>query len=61
MSSTIVLEALFASLLINSHEGRAVQTFDVPGEYIHASLPDDKVVHMKFEGGFLEIMCELNP
>ena len=58
---TIALEALFVSLLIDAHEGRSVQTFDVPGAYIHASLPDDKVVHMKFEDKFVEIMCEVNP
>jgi len=30
--------------------------FDVPGAYLHASLPD-----MKFKGEFVEIMCEVNP
>ena len=59
--STIAIEALFASLLIDAHEGRAVQTFAAPGEYLHASFPDDKVAHMKFEGEFLDIMCEENP
>ena len=48
MSPTIALEALFASLLIDAHEGRAVQTFDIPGAYLHTSLPYYKVVHMKF-------------
>ena len=52
---------LFASLLIDAHEGRAVQTFDIPGAYLHVSLPDDKVVHMKFEGEVVDIMCEVNP
>ena len=47
-------------LLIDSHEGRAVQTFDVTGAYLHASLLDDKVVHMKFEGESVDIMCEVN-
>ena len=56
-SPTITLEALFSSLLIDAHEGRAVQTFDVPEAYLHASLPYDKVVHMKFEGEFVEMMC----
>ena len=52
---------LFASLLIYAHEGRAVNTFDVTGEYLHTSLHDDKVAHMKFEGEFMDIMCEVNP
>ena len=52
---------IFASLLINAHDGRAVPKFKVPVANIHASLPNDKVVHMKFEGEFMEIMCEVNP
>ena len=60
-SPTITLEALFSSLLINAYEGRVVHTFDVPGAYLHASLPYDKVAHMKFEGEFVDIMCEVNP
>ena len=31
------------------------------GEHPHASLPDDKVVQMKFEGEFLDITCKANP
>ena len=38
----------------------AVYTFDVPEAYLHASLPDDNIVHMKFEGEFVDIMCEVN-
>ena len=51
---------LFASLFIDAHEGRAEQTFDVPVAYLHTSLPDDNFVHMKFEGEFVDIMCEVN-
>ena len=61
MLSTIPLEVLFVSLIIDARERRAVPTFDVPGAYIHASLPDDKIVHMKFEGEFVDIMWEVNP
>ena len=60
-SHTITLEALFASLLTDSNEWREVHNFDVPGEYIHTSLSDDKVLHMKFEVEFVEIMCKVNP
>ena len=52
---------IFASLLINAHDGRAVPKFKVPVANIHASLPNDKVVHMKFEGEFVDIMCKVNP
>ena len=58
---TIAIEALFASILTDVHEGRAVQTFEVTGVYLRTPLPNDKVVHMKFEGKFLDIMCEVNP
>ena len=61
MFPTIELEALFESLLIDSHEGISVHTFDVPGAYLYASRPDDKVVHMKFGAISVEIMCKVNP
>ena len=47
--------------MIDANEGRVVQTFDVPGEYLHASLSDYKVAHMKFECEFVDIMCKVNP
>ena len=60
-SPTIVLEALFASLLIDYHEEIAVYTLDLMGAYLQTSLPDDKVVHMKSENEFVEMMSDLNP
>ena len=56
----ISLEALFVSLKIDAHEGRSLHTFDVSGAYIHVFLPDDKIVQIKSEGGFLDIMCKVN-
>ena len=47
--------------MIDAHEGRAVHTFDIPGAYLHTSFPDDKVVHMKCECEFVEIMCKVDP
>ena len=29
--------------------------------YIHASLSDNKFVHMKFEDEFVNIICKVNP
>ena len=60
-SLIIELEALFSSLIIDDHEGRSLHTFDVPGAYLHASIPDDNIFHMKSEGEFVDIMCEVNP
>ena len=50
---TITPGALFVLLLIDAHGGRVLHTFDVMGAYLHTSLPDDKVVHMKLEGEFV--------
>ena len=46
---TIALESLFVSLFIGVHEGIAVHRFNFTGAYLHSSLPNDKVVHIKFE------------
>ena len=56
-SPTIALEVLFVSLFFDSHYSIALETFGVPGAYVHASLPGDKVAY----SGFLDIMCEVNP
>ena len=53
VSSPIVsLESLFFTLIIDEHEGRNIATFDVPGAYLHAEIPKDKRILMKFRGGF---------
>jgi len=36
---------LFASLIIDAHKGRAVQTFFVSGSYLHSSLLDGNVMN----------------
>ena len=60
-SPTLFLEGLMSLLLINSYEGRDVAIFDVPGAYLHADIPEDKFVLLKFENEFVDIMCEVNP
>ena len=42
-------------------EGRKVQTFNVPGAYLHADIPEGDQVFMKFEKEFVDIMCDENP
>jgi len=59
-SPAIGLEAFFELLLIDVFEDRSMQTFDVPGAYLHADLPKDKNVYMRVEVEFVEIMCEVN-
>ena len=53
-------KALFESLIIDAHEGRAVHTFDVTGKHIHKSLRADRVLHMKFGGGSVDVICKVN-
>ena len=59
-SPAISLQALFATWIIDLIEGRKVQTFNVPGAYLHAEIPEEKRVFMKFEKEFVDIMCEVN-
>ena len=60
-SPTLQLESLFLSLMIDVMEGRDVAIFDVPGAYLHAEMPKDKKILMKFRGNFVDIMCKVNP
>ena len=52
------------SLLIDAYEKRDVGTYDVPGEFLQASLspkPNNERVLMKLVENFVDIMCEVNP
>lgn len=46
-SPTLSLEALLATLVIDAYEGRDVCIFDIPGAYLHAEMPPDKMVIMR--------------
>ena len=58
-SSTISLEALFSSFVIDAHEGRDTTTFDVPGAYLHTEMPEDKQILLKLRYKFVGIMCDV--
>ena len=61
-SPTASLEAINTTWVIDAYEGRDVVTSDVPGAYLHANMPEDKVVTMKFRGKqVIDILCEVNP
>ena len=49
------------SLIIDAHEGGSVQNYDVLGANIHTSIPNNNHITMKFEGDFLNIMCDVSP
>jgi hypothetical protein len=48
-------------MIIDAQEGRAVQTFDVPGAYLHADMPKDERLLLKLTGEFVDVMCKVNP
>ena len=61
-SPTASLEAINATWIIDAYKGREVVTIDVPGAYLHAIMPEDKVVTMKFQGKqIINILCDVNP
>ena len=61
LSPTVSLEVLSGTLIIDVYEERDVAIFEVLGLYLHAEIPKDKHVLMKFRGKFVEIMCQVNP
>ena len=59
-SLTISLEYFFTSIIIDAHEGRDVVIFDFPGTYLNTDMPEDKFILLNIEGGFVDIICEVN-
>ena len=60
-SPTVSLEGLLKTLVIDAYEEREVETFEIPGAYLHAEMPKDKKVILKLRGIFVNIMCDINP
>ena len=58
-SPTVSLEALLCTLIVDSHEGRDMATFDVYGSYLHAEMPRYK--SNLINTIFSDIMCQVNP
>ena len=55
------MEALLCTRIIDAHEGRDVDNFDVMGAYIHAEITKYKRILIKLRGDFVDIMCQFNP
>ena len=47
--------------MIDAYEDRYTAIADVPGAYLHAEMPQDKLVSLKLKGQFADIMCKVNP
>ena len=59
-SPTVSLEGFFTTLLIGAYEGREHISFDVPGAFLQAEMPDDKLVLLRFKGRMAEMLGEVN-
>ena len=59
--STISLEDLFTSIIIDAHKGIYVAIFDVPCEYLNTNISEENFILLNIEGGCVDIMCEVNP
>ena len=55
------LEALFCTLIVDTHERHDVDNFDVSGEYLHKQMPNYKMILMKIGGVVFVIMCQVDP
>ena len=63
-SPTASLETILTMLLIDAHEGKVVNIFDIPGAYLQANLnvgDDMERVILKLTGFFVGIMSQINP
>jgi len=60
-SPTLSLESLLALLITFGYEKRKVAVLDAPGAYLHADIPKSKLVLLKIEGQFVDIMSDVNP
>ena len=59
-SPTVSLESLFVTLVIGAYEVRYIAT-DVPGSYLQDKMTNKSTVILKLQGGFVDIMCDVNP
>ena len=59
--TTVSLEELFFTLIIDEHEGRTVTTFDIIGAYINVETPNYERILMNLRGDIFDIICHVNP
>ena len=59
--TTVSLEDLFCTFIVDGHKGLDVTTFDIPGAYLIADIPKGKRILMKLRWDFFNIVCQVNP
>ena len=60
-SPTVATPAVFMAITIAAAEGLHIATVDVKGAYLHVSLPDSVVLHMRIDPRLSAIICKLDP
>eukprot|EP00957_Ditylum_brightwellii_P185269 14107683-Ditylum_brightwellii.AAC.1 len=58
--STMNMESLAATLVIDAKEEQDAAFFDIPGTYLWAKMPKTKKVLIVQRGVYINIMCEVN-
>ena len=58
-SPPIYLESIFTSLMIDSHQGKDVAIFNIPGAYLNSNTQKEKFIILKIEDEFVDIMCKV--
>ena len=59
-SPTVSLEGILTTLLIGAYEERNHISFDVPGAFLQADMPNDKLVLLKFKGQMANMLVDVN-
>ena len=49
-----------ASLVMHAREIRNEVIFDITGAYQHVNIPKGKILFLKLEGEFVDILCDVN-
>ena len=57
----VSLENLLSTLIVDAYEGCKVDTFDVPGAYMHVEITEDKRISMRLRMGFVDVVYQVNP
>ena len=58
-SPTVATESVFITAVVDTHEGRDVACYDIPGAFLHAHL--DEKVTMVLKGRLAELMVQVAP
>jgi hypothetical protein len=58
-SPRVSIETITLTSVIDAQEGCDVATVDIPGAFMQADMDD--IMHIRFEGKMVKLICQLNP